>query len=152
MKEYYLNIFKYDFWANMKLIQSLKEQNINDESVLRLLSHMVIAELVWINRIKKLNYEGLKIWDLLSLDECEKIVKEVNAGYLEYINGLSEDDFNSMMTYKNTKGIEYENTIRETLTHVGFHSAYHRGQIAKEVRRLNKEPVLTDYIAFVRGR
>ncbi len=150
MKEYYLNIFKYDFWANMKLIQSLKEQNINDESLLRLLSHMVIAELVWINRIKNLNYEGLKIWDLLSLEECEKIAKEVNAGYLEYIGGLFEDDFNGMMTYKNTKGIEFENTIRETLIHVAFHSTYHRGQIAKEVRKLNKEPVLTDYIAFVR--
>lgn len=152
MKDYYLNIFKYDFWANRKLIQSLKEQNINDESVLRLLSHIVLSEAMWMKRIKSLDYQGLSFWNVLSIEECEKTAREVNADYLEYINGLSEEDFNNVMIYKNSKGRDCKNAIWETLTHLGFHSAYHRGQIAKEVRRLNKEPVLTDYIAYVREK
>ncbi len=152
MKEYYLSIFKYDLWANRKLIQSLKEQNIKDESVLKLLSHILISESVWMKRIKKLDYKGLNFWETLSLDKCETMAAEVNREYLDFIEKSSGETLGERMVYQNSKGENCENTIRQALTHVAFHSTYHRGQIAREIRKLNREPVLTDYIAFVREK
>ena len=93
------------------------------------------------------NYSNKNFWQILTLAECEKILNE-NQSKLKSL--IAEKDFSVTVTYKNSKGIEYSNSIYDILTHVSFHSAYHRGQIAKEVRRLNKEPVPTDYILFIR--
>lgn len=150
MKTYFLNIFEYDNWANKKLIKSLSGQRINDESVIKLLSHLVLAEQVWMLRLKNGDYKNKNFWMSLSLLECENLSNKNFNEYREYLNSLDENSYSQNVTYTNSKGIEFTNTIADTLTHIAFHSAYHRGQIAKEVRRLNKEPILTDYIAFVR--
>jgi uncharacterized damage-inducible protein DinB len=40
--------------------------------------------------------------------------------------------------------------VEEILTHVVIHSAYHRGQIASDVRAAGGVPAYTDYIHAVR--
>ncbi len=152
MKTYLKDIFEYDDWANKKLIKSLKTQNVNEESVLKLLSHLLLAEQIWMLRLKGGDYKKLDFWKLLSIEECGKISNENYAEYMEFLNSHEDNDYSKTFTYTNSKGTKYTNTIGETITHVALHSAYHRGQAAREVRRLNKVPVLTDYIAFVRER
>ncbi len=152
MKTYFKNIFEYDNWANRKLIKSLSVQNVKEESILKLLSHIVLAEQTWMLRLKGGDYKNKSFWKLLSIRESENISNENYNEFMEYLNSHEDNDYSKTFTYANSKGTEYTNTIGETLTHVALHSAYHRGQIAKEMRRLNKEPVLTDYIAFVRER
>jgi uncharacterized damage-inducible protein DinB len=53
-------------------------------------------------------------------------------------------------SYTNTKGEDWANTVGDILTHVLLHSAYHRGQVAAEVRAAGLTPALTDYIHAVR--
>lgn len=142
-------LFEYNFWANNKLAAGLKEQNIIDETVLRLFSHIVLSEQIWILRLEGENYSNKNFWQILTLAECEAILNENSALYKNF---TGRKDLSDMVTYKNSKGIEYTNNIYDILTHVSFHSAYHRGQIAREVRKLNKIPVMTDYIVFVREK
>ncbi len=153
MKEHFKKLFDYNIWANTKLINNIKNQQINDAGVLKLLSHIVLAEQIWILRLKNENYQNRNFGQVLDIAECQKIS---NANYQEYIEFINvkkdEPGFTNSITYKNSKGIEFTNTIEDTLTHVSFHSAYHRGQIAREIRKLDKEPVLTDYIAYVREK
>jgi uncharacterized damage-inducible protein DinB len=40
--------------------------------------------------------------------------------------------------------------VEEILTHLVIHSAYHRGQIASDLRAAGQEPAYTDYIHAVR--
>jgi uncharacterized damage-inducible protein DinB len=40
--------------------------------------------------------------------------------------------------------------VEDVLTHVLFHSAYHRGQIALQMRASGAEPAYTDFIHAVR--
>ena len=151
MKEYLKKLFNFDRWANDKLINSLKNQQINDQNVLKLLSHIVLAEQIWILRLKNSNYKNKNFWQVLDILECESISNSNYQDYIKFIETKEDaSEFTKTITYKNSKGIEYTDTIENTLTHVAFHSTYHRGQIAKEVRKLNKEPVLTDYIAYIR--
>ena len=149
MKADFKKMFEYDRWANNKLINSLKKQNIIDETVLRLFSHIVLSEQIWMLRLESGEYSNKNFWEILTLAECETII---NENLEKFKNFIDKRDAADEITYKNSKGIEYTNSIYDVLTHISLHSAYHRGQIAKEVRRLNKEPVLTDYIAFIRER
>jgi uncharacterized damage-inducible protein DinB len=52
--------------------------------------------------------------------------------------------------YRNSAGNEFDNTVRDILTHVALHGQYHRGQIARAMRAAGREPVYTDYIGFIR--
>jgi len=142
-------LFEYNYWANNKLIAGLKEQNISEETVLRLFSHIILSEQIWMLRLEGENYANKNFWKVLTLQECETIMNENRKKYKDF---LDKNDIPDTITYKNSKGIEYTNSVFDVLEHVSFHSAYHRGQIAKEVRRLNKEPVLTDYITFIREK
>jgi uncharacterized damage-inducible protein DinB len=149
MKKEILNLFEYNRWANQKLVNNIKDQDVNDLNVLKLFSHIVLSEQIWMLRMKGENYSGRNFWEALTLQQCESVMNENKDNYENFIK---ETDLADIVTYRNSKGIKYTNTVNDILTHVSFHSAYHRGQTAKEIRRLGKEPVLTDYIAFIRQK
>jgi len=149
MVQDFQKVFEYNDWANDKLVSRLREQNIIDVTVLRLFSHIALSEQIWILRIDGENFSRKNFWEILTLEECETIMTENRRKYKTLIDKM---DLSKTITYKNSKGIQYNNSVYDILTHVSFHSAYHRGQIAKEIRRFNKEPALTDYIAFIRER
>ena len=150
MKEYLSKIAKYNSWANELTTLSLRDQNITDDSVLKLLSHIVLSEQIWMIRLKSGDYSGMNFWKTLRLAECNRLWQENAKAYSDFINSKLEPEFENLFSYKNSKGIEYSNSIEDVLTHVFIHSSYHRAQIAKEVRRLGKEPAYTDYIQFIR--
>jgi uncharacterized damage-inducible protein DinB len=41
--------------------------------------------------------------------------------------------------------------VEDILLHTCLHGAYHRGQIARDLRQAGDPPEPTDYIAFIRG-
>jgi uncharacterized damage-inducible protein DinB len=52
--------------------------------------------------------------------------------------------------YRNSKGEPWTSTVGDILTHVVTHSAYHRGQVASELRAAGFIPAYTDFIHAVR--
>ena len=54
------------------------------------------------------------------------------------------------VAYRNSKGEPWTSTVGDILTHVVTHSAYHRGQVASELRAAGFEPAYTDFIHAVR--
>ncbi len=54
------------------------------------------------------------------------------------------------ITYQNWQGQTFTNTLAEILLHLHSHSAYHRGQIAQEIRRRGNDFLDTDFILTVR--
>ena len=59
-------------------------------------------------------------------------------------------DLIRMVEYRNSKGEAWSNRVEDILTHVLMHSAYHRGQIALEMRASGAQPAYTDFIHAVR--
>jgi uncharacterized damage-inducible protein DinB len=149
MKSYFINLFKYNTWANQRVIDEISNSGIKYNIVIKILSHLLLAEKTWLQRLKSEKYDN-KFWIDLNQDECNKLAEYNEVQIRSYLNSLSESDFETKVNYINSKGIEYTNTITEVLTHLSHHSSYHRGQIAREMRRLGKEPVYTDYIAYLR--
>jgi uncharacterized damage-inducible protein DinB len=54
------------------------------------------------------------------------------------------------VAYTNSKGEEWTSGVEDILTHVTIHSAYHRGQIASDLRAAGHTPAYTDFIHAVR--
>lgn len=146
-----LRLFKYNEWANRRAIDALKDPANHSAKAVRALAHLLIAEEAWLARmITNQDSTGFDFWQGSTLDQCEQLASEVVKGYGDLLDSLTEQKLDTVATYKNSKGVEYQTPFRDILQHVLMHSMYHRGQVAMAVRAEGGTPPNTDYIAFVR--
>jgi uncharacterized damage-inducible protein DinB len=150
MKENFLRLFRHADWANRRVLALLQNTHNPSEKARRIFAHVLAAEQVWLMRLRGEDSSELEIWPDLSLEECAAKVKKNAAEYRQYLEVLSEEKLEEIMTYRNSQGLEFRNPVRDTLTHVSMHGSYHRGQIALLIRSAGHEPVNTDFITFVR--
>ena len=145
-----LRSFDHIDWANHLINKALKVCNGSVEKPLRLLAHIVTAEKVWLARINGENAAEISIWPKYTLEQCEHVREQNKIGYQALLSQLKEADFTKIISYQNSKGIAFNTTISDILTHVSLHGSYHRGQIVALLRQAGEAPVNTDYIAYVR--
>ena len=92
----------------------------------------------------------LAVWPNLSLGDCSVELRKGTTEWRSQVDGLSDGNLSGDCTYTNSQGEVWTSSVADILSHVGLHSAYHRGQIALEVRRSGSAPAYTDYIHAVR--
>jgi uncharacterized damage-inducible protein DinB len=92
----------------------------------------------------------LPVWPDFTVDECEEQIGELALLWREFLGQLSHAGLSEKVTYKNSKGEPWTSTVEDILTHILLHSAYHRGQIATQVRAGGEHPAYTDFIHAVR--
>ena len=68
----------------------------------------------------------------------------------EYLSAIGSGGLRAKVEYRNSKGEAFSSQVEDVLMHVILHSAYHRGQIAMEMRAAGVEPAYTDFIHAVR--
>jgi uncharacterized damage-inducible protein DinB len=120
------NMFEHLHWANQRILETLKSIEGENKQAIILFSHILLAEQVWFTRLKGLDSSKLPIW------------AEVSS------------DLEQTVSYRNSKGIEFKNSVRDILTHAALHGQYHRGQINQLLRINDFEPVNVDFITFRR--
>jgi uncharacterized damage-inducible protein DinB len=135
MSQHLRRLLQYDAWANRETVESL--QGRPPERSLR-----------WLARLKG-ESAPLAVWPELGIDACRDQVTDLARLWPEFLEA-HRDSLGDTVSYTNTKGEAWTNTVEEILTHVPVHSAYHRGQIASDVRGAGMTPALTDYIHAVR--
>lgn len=149
MKEYFIKLFRYNEWANNQVLEAFLQPMDNQEEVTRLFSHIISVQKLWLDRILN-NKIIFEFWNNYSLEGCIKISKESSSEWLKYLETLSEDGFSEKISYVNSKGEHYQNTIEDILAHVINHSTYHRAQIAMLLRKAEAVPPVTDYVFYRR--
>ncbi len=141
-------MLRYDRWANGETLRSLQQGTVPARS-LKWLAHIIGAEFLWLSRIQGMRPE-LPVWPELSLEECERRLDQLARLELEQLAGGTGGPLSRSVGYTNSKGEAWSSTLEEILTHLVIHSAYHRGQIASDLRAAGAEPAYTDYIHAVR--
>lgn len=142
-------LWLYNDWANKTLITTLEEYGTSvPANSLHLLSHMMNTQYIWLARIKGI-VPAMGVWDDHSLEICKSLHEESSFNLKKEIE-IHAHDLQQMITYKNSTGNTYENSINDILLHIFNHGTYHRAQIATDSRINGLKPVNTDYIAFVR--
>ena len=137
-------------WANQRILETLQniEGEIHDE--VRLFSHVLLAEKVWITRLHGLDSSQLPIWLEGDINICAELVRQNEESLTTFISNLTNADLDNLILYTNSKGTEFKNSVRDILTHVALHGQYHRGQINSRLRIDSYEPINIDFITFVR--
>jgi uncharacterized damage-inducible protein DinB len=128
----------------------LQTSERGNPQAMRLFSHILNAEQVWLTRLQGRDSSHLPIWADKELGECERLVELNREGYAAYLAGIGDGDLDRPLIYKKSQGTEYTTPIREILTHVALHGQYHRGQINQLLRADGQEPAVLDFILFVR--
>lgn len=137
----------YDAWANQETLDSLKQPTPPLRS-LRWMAHIIGAEYLWLARLRR-SSPDIAVWPELGLEDCGERLAELSHRWGEYLdNEMQSPD--EPIAYTNSKGEPWTSTVEEILTHVTIHSAYHRGQIAADVRAAGMVPAYTDYIHSIR--
>jgi uncharacterized damage-inducible protein DinB len=164
----FLRMFEYDSWANRECIKAM--QSVTEPASLdlvRKIAHILSAEKLWLERILG-QAQTMAVWPTSTLDECS-VLSEKNAKawrvFLKQhsltgpslprpIAGSPTNDRSGALSqnvkYRNSKGEPFSSRIDDILSHVLFHSAYHRGQIASQMRAAGFTPAYTDFIHAVR--
>jgi uncharacterized damage-inducible protein DinB len=149
MLEHIGSLFSYDDWANREVLGSLRALNAPPERSVKLLAHVVSAERLWLERLLD-QKQTLPVWPLFTLAQCKLQVDQFPMLWKNYLTALGEAGLARSLTYKNTKGESFSSQKQDILLHVVMHSAYHRGQIATDMRAAGFTPPYTDFIHAVR--
>jgi len=146
MKEYFKQLFRYNYWANSKVVNLLTDQNFGEEA-LKLYSHIINAEFNWVGRIAQLSI-GKGVWEVHQRSQLKALTEESRLLYEKILNELT--DFDSNVSYTSTTGVPFTEPLSALLTQAANHSNYHRAQLARIIREKGGVPPSTDFIIFYR--
>jgi uncharacterized damage-inducible protein DinB len=141
-------LFRYNQWANREALISLRAAPPPPRS-LRLIGHIVGAETLWHARLTG-ERAPLAVWPDLAPGQIETWLGDLDGMWTKYLERVVPARLGDRVSYTNTKGDAFTSTVEDVLTHVVMHSAYHRGQIATDVRAAGREPAYTDFIHATR--
>ena len=142
-------LFDYDRWANREALASLRAAVSPPPRSRKLMGHIVAAELLWHSRLTG-EKAALPVWPDLSAAQCETWLDDLERMWKSFLARSEPARLAERVAYTNTKGESFASTVEDVLTHVVIHSAYHRGQIAADVRAAGRQPAYTDFIHAVR--
>jgi len=148
MKKYFLKLYQYNAWANVRVLNCIQRQNVNDEKICSLMGHIVAAQFLWLHRIKGLPAPDVKLWGNYSIEQLKSMSEEAGKKWLDFVE--NENDFDREMSYTNYIGEPYTNNVEMIMIHLVNHSSYHRAQIVMLLRQKGFEPVNTDFITYDR--
>jgi len=143
---------EYDDWANREALSSLQQAGFPagcPAKCLAWLGHVVGTQSEWLARLEGRKSE-LAVWPTLPLDEIAGHLDHLRSAWSRYLGALGPDGLDRAISYKNTRGESWRSRVDDVLTHVVLHGAYHRGQIASELRSAGMAPSTTDFIHAAR--
>lgn len=148
---YLKTLFAYDNWANHEAIRSLRPIAKAPARAVKLMAHIVNTEWLWMSRLKQ---DGRKVvvWPDYRLDEAEQQLPVLHGAWERFLDTRTTGDLERSVEYVNSRNERYRNSVQDILMHVVMHGAYHRGQIAAQVRAAGGEPAYTDFIQAVRAK
>jgi len=131
-------------------------------SILGTLNHLVVADLMWLNRFRPQPYGQMlapidalprpkALADLLyptpaGLKPVREILDDL---YIRFIDQLTDADIASPLSYKSATGGAFTKTAGLLLSHVFNHQTHHRGQITTLLSQMGLDIGITDLAPLV---
>jgi uncharacterized damage-inducible protein DinB len=144
-------LFSHMYWADHQLVALLHASpEARTPDVLRLFSHALAAERVWLLRLRGEESAAQPIWPEYTLDALTSLAAENASAYARLLEDAGRAPAGEIV-YRNSQGVEFRSAVADVLLHVAVHGAYHRGQIAAAVRAAGGVPVNTDFITYARS-
>ena len=149
LQSFFNNAFEYTFDINSQLLEKIKSEGHPDE-IWRLYSHLILAQVIWLERILQMQPTVKDVWQALSQDEVIGLKEKNENQWTDFL--LTNPDYESTIEYKNSRGEHFTNKLGDIMFHVINHGTHHRGQIATFLRQNGIIPDPMDYIFYIRGK
>ncbi len=147
MNQFFKELFEYNHHSNQQLCALLQQHSEQTgEQAEKLFSHILNAHQIWNNRVLQ-RENAFTPWQI---HPGNTLADTDRKNYEHSIQVLDTMNLDSSITYTNTSGQTFTNTVRDILFHIINHSTYHRAQIATAVKQNGLQPLATDYIFYKR--
>lgn len=151
MKSYFLQLFDYDLTTNLAIIDMIQLAGISGEPI-KLMAHLLASQQIWLSRCECDPIPRDAQWPDWPADSLKAIAEQNITDWVNFLEKQSPDDFNKIITYKNSKGIAFSNPLQEILAHLINHGTHHRAQIGIYLKQAGLQLSPTDYIFYLRQR
>jgi uncharacterized damage-inducible protein DinB len=149
MNDLLLNLLGHMRWADTLVADALAASKTEPPTdAVGLFAHIAAVEHLWYSRIHSVR-AAHAVWPKLSPNEARALA-ERHADLFEQLVNEGDATLQRNVSYRNSAGRDFRNTVEEIVTHVTMHGSYHRGQIARIIRASGGDPPYTDYIQFMR--
>ena len=143
----------FNVWANATVLARLHQAAAAGAPVpapvLRLFSHVLNAQAIWIARLGG-TASPVKVWQEHTLAACQALHEQTSEALHQLMAPANEAALGRLIGYTNSLGQSYESTVHDILTHAVVHASYHRAQVALRCREAGIEPVNSDVITYCR--
>lgn len=151
-KSQFVLMARYNELMNSRLLAASAELSVEElsadrgaffKSVLGSINHIVVGDLLWLKRFAAhpAKYPALQI--LLELpkpsslteiiyDDLAELTKQrtyFDRIIIDWCNELKEEEFDTPLSYIDTKGIGHNKRLGDLILHFFLHQIHHRGQI-----------------------
>jgi len=147
MKQYLIDSFKYNDYANKLALAKIRELPDKVECV-KFFSHLINSMNKWLGRIEKWkDYKEMDWWlPVYVLDELEPKWEECVGRWLTFIESKTEDELFEEVEFYGFDGGDWAAVIKDIALQLNYHSIHHRAQIQYLIRQQGIEPDFVDYI------
>lgn len=148
IKNYLIDTFRYNDWANRQLISAIKLLPDKEEAM-KLFSHLISAQNKWMNRVNLMEDDNAFHWFGPALNETEiedAWEKSVNAWILLLESTDPNDLEKDVVFNRATDGKKIAVSLKDLALQLNYHSIHHRAQINSMISRQGITVPKTDYI------
>jgi len=169
----YRFLARYNRWMNQRLYaacealpdaQRKADQGAFFKSIHHTLTHLVLADKMWLARFAKQGVEFAALPPgLLAVPEGSDYTSNLHpdwadlkqtrdaldAAMEQWLASMTAEFLCSTMRYANTKGVQRGHPVWQALTHFFNHQTHHRGQVTTLLTQQGVDVGMTDLIALV---
>jgi uncharacterized damage-inducible protein DinB len=158
-KEDILMLYKYNQWSTAKILDSAAK--VSEDEFLAsapfphgglrsTLVHALFAEWIWRNRWEGTSpNDRLKPEDFPTFDTLRARWSEEEYQLMAFVNNLTDEQLNKVVSYKTTQGIPNERILWQMMAHLVNHGTQHKTEAAAILTGLGHSPGDIDMIGFL---
>lgn len=137
-KEFLIQMFKYNKWANSRYRTVLRDIEMDDLRInteygllLDRIIHIFASYEMWHQRLHNQSPTGvIKSTDFANWTELENKWLEMDDLLIDYVSTVSQNLLDETVSYTSLDGREFTRKREDILFHLIQHPTYHRGQLS----------------------
>jgi uncharacterized damage-inducible protein DinB len=129
MKNLLIKQINFEYWATSEFIKSMKNAKPLEDRALLLLSHILSSARIWLNRING-ETPTVGMFQERTLSDCTAQMEENRNLWLNYLSTIEDAEMYRVFEFIfPVDGSKKRISVIDGITHLMYHSAYHKGQI-----------------------
>jgi uncharacterized damage-inducible protein DinB len=120
------------------------------QSAVKVMAHLLVAQQVWLLRCQNLPAPGGPLWPDWQAMQLKYVIEQNYTAWQNHLSYIPDNELSNSITYYNTKGELFHNTLLDIVSHVLNHGTHHRAQVGLHLKQAGFEQEPMDYIMYVR--